>query len=61
MQFEKTMVCDQKVVLVTGGTGLVGHGIRTALERESEASFAQKELWVFVSSADANLRYYTFN
>ncbi|XP_059154366.1 GDP-L-fucose synthase-like [Physella acuta] len=43
---------DQKVILVTGGTGLVGRGIRAAMEREGKRS---DEEWHFVSSKDADL------
>lgn len=41
-----------KVVLVTGGTGLVGYGIQKVV---SEDPLAQDERWVFLSSKDANL------
>lgn len=41
-----------KVVLVTGGTGLVGSGIRKVI---SEDPLAKEETWVFLSSKDGNL------
>lgn len=49
---------DQKVILVTGGTGLVGRGIRAAMEREGKRS---DEEWHFVSSKDADLTYVTIH
>merc|ERR1711970_1148455 len=42
---------DKKVVLVTGGSGLVGHGIKAAWEAEKRDD---EELY-FASSKDANL------
>lgn len=41
------------VVLVTGGTGLVGRAIRDAVEAHPR----EGETWHFVSSKDADLRY----
>ena len=41
----------KKVVLVTGGTGLVGNGIRIAHERDPR----DDETFVFLSSKDADL------
>lgn len=48
------------VVLVTGGTGLVGQAIKWVLENETDNRFAkaQNEEWVFLSSKDADLRYH---
>ncbi len=37
---------------MTGGTGLVGHGIRHALAKEKQSD----EDWNFISSKDADLR-----
>ena len=48
------------VVLVTGGTGLVGKAIEYVTENEPEGSrFGKKpdEKWIFASSRDADLRY----
>jgi len=42
---------ERKVILVTGGTGLVGRGIQTVIEKDKKAG----EEWVFLSSKDANL------
>ncbi|KAL8615477.1 hypothetical protein ACOMHN_053813 [Nucella lapillus] len=43
----------KKVVLVTGGTGLVGQGIRTMVETQEKRD---NEEWHFVSSKDADLQ-----
>lgn len=42
----------EKKILVTGGTGLVGMGIRAVVEKEEKRS---DEKWVFLSSKDADL------
>ncbi|PSR75773.1 hypothetical protein EW026_g760 [Hermanssonia centrifuga] len=47
------------VILVTGGTGLVGKGIQYAIETEPEGSRFGKqpgEKWIFASSSEADLR-----
>jgi GDP-L-fucose synthase len=47
------------VVLVTGGTGLVGKGIDHIINTEPEGSrFGRKpgETWVFASSSEGDLR-----
>lgn len=43
----------QKVVLVTGGTGLVGKAIESVIQEESPSD----EKWIFVGSREANLWY----
>lgn len=43
------------VVLVTGGTGLVGRGIRHYIEGAGRAA-AEGETWIFLSSKDGDLR-----
>ncbi|CAL1547311.1 unnamed protein product [Lymnaea stagnalis] len=45
-------MAEQKVILVTGGTGLVGKGIEAAIGREGKRA---DEEWHFVSSKDADL------
>lgn len=40
------------MILVTGGTGLVGKGIQTVISEEDKRP---DEDWVFLSSKDANL------
>jgi hypothetical protein len=41
-----------KVILVTGGTGLVGNGIRASVERDGPVA---GEEFIFLSSKDCNL------
>lgn len=41
----------EKIILVTGGSGLVGKAIETVVKTESFAN----EKWIFVSSKDADL------
>jgi len=43
----------QRVVMVTGGTGLVGKGIEAFLASDDEA---KNESWIFLSSRDGDLR-----
>lgn len=48
----------EKIILVTGGNGLVGHGIQSALDNKVNELNELNELnekWVFVSSKDADL------
>merc|ERR1712048_921022 len=42
---------EKKVILVTGGTGLVGRGIQAVVEKDSK----EDEQWIFLSSKDADL------
>lgn len=47
------------VILVTGGTGLVGKAIQHVIETEPEGSrFGRRagEKWVFASSSEGDLR-----
>jgi hypothetical protein len=49
----------KSVVLVTGGTGLIGFAIRHVIESEpvgSRFGRREREEWVFVGSKDADLR-----
>ena len=41
----------RKVILVTGGSGLVGQGIQTVVQQDPR----EDERWIFLSSKDANL------
>lgn len=45
---------DKKVILVTGGSGLVGSAIRYIVENEDKRD---DETFVFLSSKDADLTY----
>lgn len=40
-----------KIVLVTGGSGLVGSAIRSVVEQDKR----EDEKWIFVGSKDADL------
>jgi GDP-L-fucose synthase len=46
------MATKERVVLVTGGTGLVGKGIETYISKNKR----QGEKWVFLGSKDGDLR-----
>jgi hypothetical protein len=53
----------KSVVLVTGGTGLVGYGIQNVINTEPVGSkFGRREgeAWIFLSSKDADLRSVSF-
>ena len=50
-----TDAASARVVLVTGGTGLVGEAIRAFIAGPGAAD-AAGERWVFLSSRDADLR-----
>lgn len=43
---------ERKVILVTGGTGLVGRAIKDIIDKEGNAD----EEWIFIGSKDADLR-----
>lgn len=45
------MATGKKVILVTGGSGLVGRGIQEVVKQQP----CQGETWIFLSSKDANL------
>ena len=50
----------KSVILVTGGTGLVGSAIKHVIETEPVGSrFGKREgeTWIFASSKDGNLMY----
>ena len=47
------MAETNRVVLVTGGTGLVGRALQEVVTREK----VPQERWVFLSSQDGDLRY----
>lgn len=50
---------DKNVILVTGGSGLVGQAIKTIVEREKLEGTANSkiETWIFCGSKDGDLRY----
>lgn len=43
---------ESKVILVTGGSGLIGKAIQTVIESEKKL---QDEKWIFLSSKDGDL------
>ncbi|XP_078050198.1 GDP-L-fucose synthase-like protein [Augochlora pura] len=45
------MTEKEKIILVTGGTGLVGKGIQNIIETDRK----KNEKWIFIGSKDANL------
>ena len=47
---------ERKVILVTGGTGLVGKAVHKFVTEGAGAADAAGESWVFLSSKDADLR-----
>lgn len=44
-------MASNKVILVTGGTGLVGRAIEKIIQSEGKAN----ETWIFISSKDGDL------
>ena len=44
-------MASSNVIMVTGGSGLVGQGIKACIDREESA-----ETWVFLTSKDGDLR-----
>ena len=42
---------SKKVIMVTGGSGLVGRGIQAVVEKDKN----DDEEWIFLSSKDGNL------
>ena len=46
----------ERVVMVTGGSGLVGNGIQAALANGRCGETPANEKWVYLSSKEADLR-----
>jgi GDP-L-fucose synthase len=48
----------ESVILVTGGSGLVGEAIKWVIENDTSERFGKKEneKWIFLSSKDGDLR-----
>lgn len=55
-EVDNTYVIPMSVILVTGGSGLVGKGVEWVIE--NEANKPGDERWVFVGSKDADLTDY---
>jgi len=49
---KKSKTDDEMVILVTGGGGLVGMGLKAEVERVKSPN----EQWIFLRSADGDLR-----
>ncbi|XP_077301020.1 GDP-L-fucose synthase-like protein isoform X2 [Arctopsyche grandis] len=47
------MSAENKVILVTGGSGLIGKAIEEVVKQEKQAY--ENETWIFISSKDADL------
>lgn len=50
---KKSKTEDNMVILVTGGGGLVGMGLKAEVEKVKSPN----EQWIFLRSADGDLRY----
>ena len=46
------MACKKNVILVTGGSGLVGRALQEVIEKDASPN----EQWVFLGSKDGDLR-----
>lgn len=48
----------KNIVLVTGGSGLVGQAIKTVIEEEKKTGgeYISNETWIFCGSKDGDLR-----
>jgi hypothetical protein len=51
---DRNHLSDMKVVLVTGGSGLVGSAIKKVVETEEKR---EDEKWIFLGSKDGDLWY----
>jgi GDP-L-fucose synthase len=52
------MSSTESVILVTGGSGLVGEAMKYVIENETNDRYGKREneKWVFLSSKDGDLR-----
>lgn len=49
---------NQKVILVTGGSGLIGKAIQEVVNEEKQTNSSNlNETWIFIGSKDADLWY----
>jgi GDP-L-fucose synthase len=51
---------SKDIILVTGGTGLIGKAIEDVLNSSGPYGKRCNEEWIFSSSADADLRFVIF-
>lgn len=51
-------MATKSVILVTGGSGLVGEAVKWVIENESNERYGKRENeeWIFLSSKDGDLR-----
>ena len=49
---------EQKKIVVTGGTGMVGHAIKWVIENDQDPRFGKRlnEEWIFLGSKDGDLK-----
>jgi GDP-L-fucose synthase len=49
---------SKKIILVTGGSGLVGRGIQWVVEHDKDPRFVKRtdEEWIFLTSKDGDLK-----
>lgn len=47
---------EKSVIIVTGGSGLVGQAIKTIIEEEQKQESVKNETWIFCGSKDGDLR-----
>lgn len=52
------MSSEKSVIMVTGGTGLVGKAIQWVVENVQDPAYGKREgeEWIFLSSKDGNLK-----
>lgn len=57
--FSIYIMSTESVILVTGGSGLVGKAIEWVIENDKSERFGKRqgEKWIFLTSKDGDLRY----
>lgn len=50
------MSSEKRIILVTGGSGLVGQAIKSVVNTETNDEGTPNETWVFCGSKDGDLR-----
>ena len=56
--FDRQMASGKKIILVTGGSGLVGKALHKVVEVEEQKP---DEEWVFLTSKDGDLWYFSLS
>ena len=51
---------ERTIILVTGGSGLVGEAVKHVVNKETDPRFSAlpNEQWIFLTSKDGDLRYF---